>query len=291
MDKMGVQYIKATAREENQRIDNFLFRILKSLPKTHVYRILRKGEVRVNKKRVGPDYRLVVEDEIRLPPIMLEKQEMAPQVLNTQQKIWLKDLILEETPDFIVVNKPAGWSVHAGSDTRVGLVEALRIARPDLKQVELIHRIDKETSGCLLLAKKPSVLKVFHQLFRARQLQKTYHLVVKGAWPKALNCVELPIEDKASRTSFQILRKHPDTTYLSAILHTGRQHQIRLHTEASGHPIVGDSKYGDFAFNRQIAAGTGVKRMLLHAYHVAFEYQGVAFAFTAPLPDYFQSFV
>lgn len=290
MERTPVQYIQATDREQDQRLDNFLFRSLKSLPKAHVYRILRKGEVRVNKKRVGPDYRLQVGDSIRLPPVTLEKEESLPLHLNKKQKECLQDIILLETADFMVVNKPTGLSVHAGSDTRVGLIEAMRIQRQDLKFVELVHRIDKETSGCLLIAKTPATLKGLQLLLRERNFKKTYHLIVKGAWPKHLNRVDLPVEDKTSSTTFQILKKMPELTYLSAILHTGRQHQIRLHCSESGYPIVGDTKYGHFAFNREIAAKSKVKNMLLHAYEVSFLWKGETYSIQAPVPSYFSLF-
>ena len=281
--------LTASDRERDQRVDNFLFRTLKSLPKAHVYRILRKGEVRVNKKRVGPEYRLQIGDQVRIPPVVLEKQESLPVALNRKQKEWLKEIVILETDDFMVVNKPTGLSVHAGSDTRVGLIEALRIEREDLKFIELVHRIDKETSGCLLIAKKPAALKGLQMLLRDRNFKKTYHLIVKGAWPKYLNRVDLPVEGKPSSTTFQILKKIPDLTYLSAILHTGRQHQIRLHCKESGHPIVGDTKYGDFAFNREIASKTKIKNMFLHAYQVVFEWKGEIYEIEAPVPNYYNN--
>lgn len=287
LHKTAVELLTATDREEGQRLDNFLFRHLKHLPKTHVYRLLRKGEVRVNKKRVDPSDRLHMGDLIRIPPLYLEKAEVAPSVLNRQQEAYLSDAILLETEDFIVINKPAGISVHAGSDTRVGLIEALRIKRQDLAFVELIHRLDKDTSGCLLLAKKPTVLKAFHAKLRERDLKKIYHLVVKGLWPKQLNRVDAPVEGKPSLTTFQILNRGENWTYLSALLHTGRQHQIRIHTQVSGHPVIGDTRYGDFAFNREFAKIPGRKGMLLHAYELIFTWQDQEYKVHAPLPPSF----
>lgn len=287
--KTDVEFLTATDREEGQRLDNFLFRHLKHLPKTHVYRLLRKGEVRVNKKRVGPQDRLHVGDFIRIPPLFLEKEETVPSVLNRQQEAYLRDAILLETEDFIVMNKPAGVSVHAGSDTRVGLIEALRIKRQDLKFIELVHRLDKDTSGCLLLAKKPAVLKAFHAKLRERDIKKTYHLVVKGVWPKSVNRVDLSVEGKPSLTTFQILSRGEDSTYLSALLHTGRQHQIRIHTQASGHPIIGDNRYGDFAFNRAFAKKTAERGLFLHAYELFFTWQNHEYKIQAPLPVHFMN--
>ena len=287
LHKTAVELLTATDREEGQRLDNFLFRHLKHLPKTHVYRLLRKGEVRVNKKRVDPSDRLHIGDLIRIPPLYLEKAEVAPSVLNRQQEAYLSDAILLETEDFIVINKPAGISVHAGSDTRVGLIEALRIKRQDLAFIELIHRLDKDTSGCLLLAKKPAVLKAFHAKLRERDLKKTYHLVVKGLWPKQLNRVDSAVEGKPSLTTFQILSRGENWTYLSALLHTGRQHQIRIHTQANGHPVIGDTRYGDFAFNREFAKTPGRKGMFLHAYELIFTWQNQEYKVQAPLSQSF----
>ncbi len=291
MQKSAVQYYTVTERDEGQRLDNCLFRLFKHIPKTHLYRLVRKGELRVNKKRVSVDYRLVLQDQIRIPPLV--QDAVLPQTitqLNREQQSWVKSCILFENTDFIVVNKPVGVSVHAGSDTRVGLIEALRIDRPDLKMIELVHRLDKDTSGCLLIAKKASVLKGLHALLRERDFKKTYHLWVKGEWPKSLNRVDRPVEGKLSLTTFQVLQKKTGSTYLSALLHTGRQHQIRLHCQAVQHPIIGDSKYGDFQFNRELAQRTGLKRMFLHAYQMAFTWQGQAYQFVAPLgPDWEQA--
>ncbi len=281
--KTPVQFHLVTERDEGQRLDNCLFRLLKTVPKTRIYRLLRKGEVRVNKKRVDADYRLVLNDQIRIPPLVQEEPELKPITqLNSDQQVWVKTCMLFENDDFMVINKPSGVSVHAGSDTRVGLIEALRIDRPDLKFIELAHRIDKETSGCLLIAKKPSVLKGLHALLRDRDFKKTYHMLVKGEWPRNLNRIELPVEGKPSLTTFQILQKMPHYTYVSALLHTGRQHQIRIHCQSAQHPIIGDDKYGDFKFNREFAHKTGLKRMFLHAYQVIFAWEGQTYKFVAP---------
>ncbi len=271
LESHGVQWITATEREDGQRLDNALFRLFKNLPKSHFYRLMRKGELRVNKKRISPDYRLQEGDIIRIPPLDLAKRETEIANLNPKQKLWASEAILLETEDFMVVNKPIGLSVHAGSDTNAGVIEIVRLARPELKFIELVHRLDRDTSGCLLIAKKPSVLKVFHQMFRERDsIQKTYRVLVKGIWPKRLNRVDFLVEGKASLTTFQILATHEHTTELAAILHTGRQHQIRIHCQKAGFPIVGDSKYGDFVFNREFSKKTGEKRMCLHAFKLEF---------------------
>lgn len=280
----GVQIIVATERDVDQRIDNCLFRLFRSLPKSRVYRLLRKGGIRVNKKRVDPEYRLKIEDQIRIPPLGLIKKEPQAISLNSWQKEWLAEAIIEETPDWLVLNKPSGVSVHAGTDTQVGVIETLRLARPDLGFVELAHRLDKETSGALLIAKKPSVLKEFHRLFREREsIQKTYRVVVKGIWPKRINRVDTPVEGKPSLTTFQVVQTVGAVTELTAILHTGRQHQIRLHCQSAGFPVVGDTKYGDFTFNREFAKRTGQKRMFLHAEILTFTWQGQKYQVEASL--------
>lgn len=283
LESKGVHFITATERDENQRLDNCLFRLFKTLPKSLIYRLMRKGELRVNKKRVDPEYRLQIGDMIRIPPMQLEKKETVTLNLKPWQKEWLDTAIIKETDEWMVVNKPCGLSVHAGSDTNLGLIEILRLARPDLKFVELAHRLDRDTSGCLLIAKKPAALKVFHQMLRDREsIQKTYHLVVKGNWPKRLNRVDIAVEGKASLTTFQILNHHEGLTELAAILHTGRQHQIRIHCQKSGYPIVGDSKYGDFAFNRDYAKKTSEKRMFLHAAELQFMWKDQKYCIKAP---------
>ena len=282
MQSHGVQLLTATEREAGQRLDNALFRLFKTLPKSRLYRLMRKGELRVNKKRVNPDYRLMEGDIIRVPPLDLMERETEILKLNSQQLAWAKEAVIAEMEDFLVVNKPVGLSVHAGSDTKAGVIEILRLARPDLKFVELAHRLDRDTSGCLLIAKKPSALKVFHKMLREREsIQKTYLLQVKGIWPKRLNRIDLPIEGKASLTTFQIVETKNQITTLRAILHTGRQHQIRIHCQKAGFPIVGDAKYGDFAFNREYAKLSGAKRMFLHALKLEFIWQDEKYQFTA----------
>lgn len=285
LESKGVQIITATERDENQRLDNCLFRLFKTLPKSRLYRLMRKGELRVNKKRVDPEYRVQVGDQIRIPPLHLEVAEKEPQAQNLKswQKEWLNDAVLLETDDFMVINKPCGLSVHAGSGTHMGVIEILRQARSELKFIELAHRLDRETSGCLLIAKKPAALKQFHQMLREREsIQKTYRVVVKGAWPKRLNRVDLPVEGKSSLTTFQVLQAYPYMTELSAVLHTGRQHQIRIHCQKSGYPIIGDGKHGDFAFNKDFIKRTGEKRMFLHAARLEFLWKEKKYVVEAP---------
>lgn len=282
MHKTKVEYVSAGEREEGQRLDNFLMRYLKDVPKTRIYRLIRKGEVRVNKKRADQNTRLELNDVIRIPPIERDVPEREITELNAQQKSWVKDLVIFEHEDFLVVNKPEQVSVHAGSDTRVGLIEALRIYRQDLKFLELAHRLDRATSGLILIAKKPSTLKKLHALIREHKIQKKYHLLVFGVWPKALNKVDTKVEGKASLTTFQILKTFAGMTLLEANLHTGRQHQIRIHAASVGYPIVGDTKYGQFDKNREFAKKYKNDSMFLHARHLKFIWEDETFNFEAP---------
>lgn len=283
--KTNVVYVTASEREEGQRLDNFLIRHLKEVPKTHIYRLIRKGEVRVNKKRAKQDMRLELGDSIRIPPIQREVAEQAITTLNEQQKSWVKDLVIFEHEDFLIVNKPENISVHAGSDTRVGMIEALRIYRDDLKFIELAHRLDRATSGLVLIAKKPSTLKKLHALIREHKIQKKYHVLVFGQWPKALNKIDSPVEGKASLTTFQILKSFDGMTLLEANLHTGRQHQIRIHTAQAGFPIVGDGKYGNFEKNREFIKKYKLHSMFLHAKQLKFMWEDATMSFEAPYPE------
>lgn len=282
--KTKVTYVTATEREDQQRLDNFLMRHLKDVPKTLVYRLIRKGEVRVNKKRADPDTRLELGDIVRIPPIQRDMPEQAITELNAQQKSWIKDVVIFEHDDFLIVNKPENVSVHAGSDTRVGLIEALRIYRTDLKFIELAHRLDRATSGLVIIAKKPAALKKLHQMIREHEIQKKYHLLVFGIWPKALNKIDTPVEGKKSLTTFQILKTFPGMTLLEANLHTGRQHQIRVHTASVGHPIIGDTKYGNFEKNREFIKKNKNDAMFLHARHLKFKWNDQTFNFEAEEP-------
>ena len=268
-----------------QRLDNYLMRILKGVPKSRIYRIIRKGEVRVNKKRAKPDQRLGTGDEIRVPPIQL----MEPQAVTQPKKglsTQIEQQIQYEDDNLIVVNKPSGIAVHGGSGVNFGVIELLRISRPNAKFLELVHRLDRETSGCLLIAKKPSVLKHLHELLRIGGVDKRYFAVVKGHWPKKQTQVSAPLlkyqtrsgerivtinaeQGKASLTEFHVLQYFENCTLLEAIPQTGRTHQIRVHAAYMQHPIAGDEKYGDKEFNKEMRA-VGLKRLFLHAASLSF---------------------
>ncbi|MDX2164598.1 MAG: RluA family pseudouridine synthase, partial [Gammaproteobacteria bacterium] len=245
-----VHFIKVDPQFEGQRLDNFLHTRYKELPKSRLYRIIRKGEVRVNKKRVDPDYRIQPNDLIRMPPLKdAVRVKNLPSKISHEMSDLLNSRILYEDKQLLVLNKPSGLAVHGGSGVKAGVIELLRMMRPHDKYLELAHRIDRETSGCLLIAKKPSILKIIHELFREAKAKKKYVLLVKGQWPLKLTKINEPLEGKISITTFKVIKKFEKTTLLEAFPETGRMHQIRLHAMHAGHPLVGDDKYGDKDFN------------------------------------------
>ncbi len=295
----AVQHIEVDEESAGQRLDNFLIRVLKGVPKTHVYRVIRSGEVRVNKGRAAADTRVAAGDVIRVPPVRLpEKAAVAVPAREFP--------LLFEDEHLLAIDKPAGVAVHGGSGVSSGVIEQLRKARPQAKFLELVHRLDKETSGVLLLAKKRSALTALQDQFRARDTGKVYLALVAGAWPKNLKVIDQPLHktlDAAGerhvrvvspahedgRRSITIIRKavpHGAFTLLEIGLKTGRTHQIRVHLANAGHPIVGDPKYGDFALNRQVAREQRFGRMFLHARELAFDHpaSGERFTLQAPLP-------
>lgn len=281
----SVQYITVSEDNDNQRLDNFLRTQLKGVPKSMLYRIIRKGEIRVNKKRYDASDKIHTDDVIRIPPIRMSVDLPEERMLSDSQKEMLQAMIIFENDQFMVVNKPAGLAVHAGSGVSQGLIELLRRFNVIYKKAELVHRLDRGTSGCLLIAKKMSALKIFHHLFREGTITKIYTALVKGYWPAKLHyldaCLQKNILQSGERmvkvdprgqtaaTTFRILKRLPETTLVSAELHTGRTHQIRVHALHAGFPIVGDDKYGDKPFNKLMAA-QGIKRMCLHAAHLSF---------------------
>ena len=277
-----VTYRQIDEEQQGQRIDNYLVNQLKDVPKSHIYKILRSGEVRVNSKRVKPTYRLMEGDQIRIPPCRVGERTETPARMPDY------DIpILFEDNHFLIVNKPCGLAVHAGSGIAAGLIEVIRQTRDDLRYVELAHRLDRETSGCLILAKKRSALNAIHTALQTQQVKKTYWALVKGRWPKALNKVDKPLlknqvasgerivkvasDGKSSVTTFQVLNYFPtaDLTLVAAHPITGRTHQIRVHAASEGYPLLGDTKYGDKAVNKW-AKQHGLARLFLHAHHVSF---------------------
>jgi 23S rRNA pseudouridine955/2504/2580 synthase len=285
----GVRLVEVAPELAGQRIDNFLITYLKGVPKTLIYRILRKGEVRVNKGRIKPEYKLQAGDVVRVPPVRVpERDEPVPVAQGLLQR--LEAAIVHEDKGLIVLNKPAGIAVHGGSGLSFGVIEAFRQLRPDAKELELVHRLDRDTSGLLMIAKKRSMLRHLHEQLRGDGVDKRYMALVRGNWPTAQKQVRAPLlksnlrsgermvevndEGKEALTLFKVLRRFGDfATMVEARPITGRTHQIRVHALHAGHCIAGDPKYGDEDFSREIR-DLGGKRLFLHAY-----------ALTVPLPD------
>lgn len=283
---------------EEQRIDNFLLRRLKGVPKSHVYRVLRTGQVRVNSRRVGPDYRLKAGDRVRLPPVRRADQP-APAAPVRFPDLWAHCVFEDDA--LAVIDKPAGVASHGGSGVACGLIEALRLRRPDLRYLELVHRLDRETSGLIVVAKRRSALTSLHRQLREGSVEKSYLALARGDWRDRDEAVELPLlkhrnragerhvrvhrEGKAAATLFMAERRVSGFTLVRARLLTGRTHQIRVHLAHLGHPIAGDPKYGDFEWNRELAR-RGLKRMFLHAERLAFTHprSGGRIELAAPLP-------
>lgn len=279
-----VQFVTIDADYEGQRIDNFLRTLLKGVPKSMIYRIVRKGEIRVNKKRVKPEYKLCANDEVRLPPVRVSEPNAGPSTkLNIVAS--LESHIIFEDDVLIVVNKPSGLAVHGGSGLSFGVIEALRSLRPQAKFLELVHRLDRDTSGCLLIAKKRSALRHLHEQLRNKTVDKRYNALVAGNWPENRFKVKAPLlknilksgerlvsvstEGKESETRFRILESFNDATLVEASPITGRTHQIRVHSLHAGHPIAGDSKYGDENFDQRMVK-LGLSRLFLHALSLAY---------------------
>ena len=279
-----VQFVTIDPDLEGQRIDNYLRTFLKGVPKSLIYRILRKGEVRVNKKRVKPEYKLQANDELRIPPIRLSEPTELPST-NLDKVSSLESHILFEDDWLIVLNKPSGTAVHGGSGLSFGVIEALRALRPQQKFLELVHRLDRDTSGCLLIAKKRSALKNLHEQLRDKKVDKRYQALVSGEWPANRFKVKAPLlkntlksgerivlvdeEGKPSETRFRILESFVDATLVEASPITGRTHQIRVHSLHAGHPIACDNRYGNEVFDQR-AKNLGLKRLFLHAHYLAF---------------------
>ncbi len=296
-----VQWLEITEANSEQRLDNFLITYLKGVPKTRIYRMVRKGEVRVNKGRIDVSYKLQLGDIVRIPPVRVaEKKDQI--IVQPTLKFSLENHILYEDDGFIVLNKPAGFAVHGGSGVSSGVIEGLRQIRPQQKFLELVHRLDKETSGCLLIAKKRSVLKALHELFRGDGIQKTYLALLVGQFQRKKQLVEVPLlknvaqggermvvvsqAGKSAETLFTRLKQFQDATLVHAAPKTGRTHQIRVHAAWLGHPIVADDRYGDDGTNKAFKK-RGYKRLFLHAEQLQFAHpvSGALLHFTAPLPE------
>jgi 23S rRNA pseudouridine955/2504/2580 synthase len=274
-----VEHWEAEEGDAGQRIDNFLLRRLKGVPRSVIYRILRRGEVRVNARRIGPDYRLVAGDRVRVPPVRAAAERPAPQP-GAGLAATLAASVLYEDDRLLVVNKPAGLAVHGGSGLSYGVIEALRALRPRDRELELVHRLDRDTSGCLMVAKRRSLLRLLHGLQREGRIEKTYLALLAGRWRRGAARVDAPLrksvlqggermvrvaaDGKEAVTEFRAIRRLADSTLVEATLVTGRTHQIRVHAAHQGTPILGDAKYGDAEANRRYRE-LGLRRLFLHA--------------------------
>ncbi len=279
-----VQFIEIDEDMAGQRIDNFLRNQLKSIPKSMVYRILRKGEVRVNTKRVKAEYKLEAGDVVRVPPVTVEVKadETAAPSTKLNKVAELENCVLLEDEHLLILNKPSGTAVHGGSGLKFGAIEALRALRPQARFLELVHRIDRDTSGILLVAKKRSALRHLQAQFREKTVQKYYFALVMGEWESKWKAVNAPLlknevnsivrvssNGKPSETRFKILEKFDQATLVQASPITGRTHQIRVHTQYMGHPIAWDDRYGDRRFDAYTAQ-FGIDRLFLHAANIRF---------------------
>jgi 23S rRNA pseudouridine955/2504/2580 synthase len=299
----GVQLLEISPRNEKQRLDNFLLSKLKGVPKSRVYKLLRSGQVRVNKGRKKADYRLILGDIVRIPPVRMAEidDSRAPQHLIDRVS---QSVIFEDT-HLLVLNKPTGIAVHSGSKLKFGVIEMLRQARPNDEMLELVHRLDRETSGCLVIAKTRDALNQLHQHFRdeEKSMQKIYRAIIMGRWQGAEKTIDLPLlkntlhggerivevnpQGKEARSLFIPLDYQPTMSLMEIKLFTGRTHQIRVHAQAAGHPIAGDPKYGDTTFNSKIKK-QGFRRMFLHAYKLSFSLGSQNYNICAPLDNEWQ---
>lgn len=329
----GVQRVCVDENSAGQRLDNFLIRQLKGVPKTHVYRIIRSGEVRVNKGRAQAETRLELGDEVRLPPVRVSERavEKSQAMAQNRTSAPARDFaILFEDDAFLAIDKPAGVAVHGGSGVSFGVIEQLRMARPEARFLELVHRLDRETSGILLVAKKRSALKHLQDQFRERETGKTYLALVKGIWPLKRKVLDKPLhkyllpdgerrvkvvskDDPDGMPSLTLVKVRASTdaaasaatqavlesgvSLLEVTIKTGRTHQIRVHLASEGHPIVGDDKYGDFELNKVLARGDAkapvLKRMFLHAWNLQCTHPvtGKVMVLQAPLPSELAGFL
>ncbi len=301
-----VRYLSISPEQAGQRVDNFLFRELKNVPRSHVYRLLRSGQVRVNGGRVKPTRKLLAGDELRLPPVR-DVAERISQRVPDEGRQEITSAIIHEDDGIIVLNKPAGWAVHAGTGIPYGIIDALRQARPDIHYLELAHRLDRETSGCLLLAKNRDVLEQLHDGFRndghVIGHRKHYLALLAGEWQGGSRDINIPLvsqrlesgermvktalrpdgEARRAHSEFMPLDIFTDCSLVEVRITTGRMHQIRVHAKSLGHPVIGDRKYGERSANL-LMRRMGLKRMFLHAHKISMNLTGQELHFEAPMP-------
>ena len=309
VERTGPRLVRIGEEADQQRIDNFLIKTFKGVPKSRIYKMLRKGEVRVNRGRIKPDYRLKNGDEVRLPPAHVLVNDQ-PARLSDKQKKEIEEAVLHEDKALVVINKPSGLAVHGGSGINLGVIERLRLSRPEQKGLELVHRLDRDTSGLLLVAKKRSALRQLHQLQREGEVEKRYLALLSGRWKRdSVTCAE-PLKKntlqggerivrvdpngKPSLTRFRVLQRFDNAMLVEARLETGRTHQIRVHAQSLGTPIIGDTKYGDESINQKFKQ-LGIRRLFLHAWKLEFPWgekdkeQAGKIRFEAPLEEQLQS--
>jgi 23S rRNA pseudouridine955/2504/2580 synthase len=303
-----VQWVEITEDNSEQRLDNFLITRLKGVPKSHIYRIVRKGEVRVNKGRVDIKYRLIIGDIVRIPPVRVAEINEGTMSVSHGLTDILQNNILYEDDVLLIVNKPSGFAVHGGSGIASGIIEGFRKLNPEQRFLELVHRLDRDTSGCLLIAKKRSALRVLHEQFRDDAVSKTYLTLLSGQWARKKLIVNQPLQKnvskggermvvinpagKVSETLFRRLKLFKEATLVEVSPKTGRTHQIRVHAAYLGHPIVGDDRYGLDDVNKAFKS-QGFKKMFLHAGTLQFQHPvtGETVKTSAPLPQHFTDFI
>lgn len=295
-----VRHLIAETGDEGQRVDNFLMRVLKDVPRSLVYRILRTGEVRINGRRAKPEQRLAAGDRVRVPPVAVKPREPTAAPSRSLREL-IAASVIHEDRDLIVINKPSGVAVHGGSGLSHGVIETLRALYPELRDLELVHRLDRDTSGCLLIAKRRAALRELHRSLREREMLKHYRALVVGRWPFGKKTIDLPLKTNLKQGGERVVRVHPEgqsavstfeplrhfgklATLLDVRIGTGRTHQIRVHAAHAGHPIAGDEKYGDRERDLTLKP-FGLNRMFLHAYSLTFERDGEVFTVTADLPQ------
>ena len=297
-----VSTYKVSSEYEGVRLDNCLISKLKGLPRAKIYSIIRKGEVRVNKSRCKPSYRLKVQDVIRIPPYT--SQQKVNKKSSEINKERVERSILRKEKDFLIINKPVGLACHGGSGISLGLIETIRQLDKKYVDAQLVHRIDKDTSGCLVVALKKRILREFHKEIRNKYVDKIYTAVVKGKWPEDLQKITLSIKKetlksgrrivkankkgKVSETEFKLISSGQSNSLIRAKIITGRTHQIRVHSSHKGYPIIGDIKYGDPVYNKK-QQSKGLKRMLLHAESINFKNLGIEQS--SPVPEEFNKYV
>lgn len=293
----GVRMVEVSSAEEGQRIDNFLLRRAPGVPRSAVYRVIRKGQVRVNGGRIKPTRKLIIGDVVRIPPMQL-KPASDVRVPDGLAKSVL-DAIIEDNDDYLVLNKPAGLAVHGGSGLAFGAIDALRQAREEPK-LELVHRLDRGTSGCLLVAKDAGIGRAMQSLFREREIKKTYRALLDGAWQGGRKTVDAPLaknkehagerrvmvsaDGQTAVSHFDCIDVYPRGSSMRIEIETGRTHQIRVHAKYCGHSVIGDTRYGDNTSNAEFKR-LGLNRLYLHAENLAFEWQGQATLINAPVGE------